>query len=229
MNVVAVQIDPADPRARPSDSPSGGGRWPTLARQGAGPGASSNADIGRMGLRAALRRHGAWLPVVAKAVAITASMLGLAAIGAVSILHGSGVDLAALDAASTAAADDLGGTWLKPSPAATAASSAARASVSGAAGAIAHPHERAREPSRGVTPDGKVVLNAATAEELTRLPGVGRRRADAIVKLRTRLKRFRRVSDLLRVRGIGVRSLRRMKPHLVLDPPADRAADGGAG
>ncbi len=71
----------------------------------------------------------------------------------------------------------------------------------------------------GLTEDGKVILNLASVAEFDRLPGVGKKRAEAIVKLRTRLKRFRRVSDLLRIRGIGIRSLRKMKPYLVLDPP----------
>jgi competence protein ComEA len=82
-----------------------------------------------------------------------------------------------------------------------------------------------KRPAPGLTEDGKVILNVAGAEALTRLPGVGARRAEAIVKLRQRLKRFRRPSDLLRVRGIGVRSLKRMLPHLVLDPPAEPKPD----
>jgi competence protein ComEA len=77
-----------------------------------------------------------------------------------------------------------------------------------------------------VTPDGKVILNTATVSDLDRLPGVGKRRAEQIIALRARLKRFRRVTDLLRVKGIGVRGLRRLKPHVVLDPPA--VSDGGA-
>ena len=54
-------------------------------------------------------------------------------------------------------------------------------------------HERhPQQPSRAsfdverrcITPDGKLVLNAATAEELTKLPHVGAKRAQAIVLLR---------------------------------------------
>ena len=60
------------------------------------------------------------------------------------------------------------------------------------------------------------------------LPGVGQRRAEAIVELRTRLKRFRRVQDLLRVKGIGPRSLKRLMPHMVLDAPAPVADAGGS-
>jgi competence protein ComEA len=62
-----------------------------------------------------------------------------------------------------------------------------------------------------------VVLNRADAAELRRLPGVGAKRAEAIVLLRQRLGRFRRPNELLRVKGIGPRTLERMLPHLVLD------------
>ncbi|MBN1916283.1 MAG: helix-hairpin-helix domain-containing protein [Verrucomicrobia bacterium] len=86
-----------------------------------------------------------------------------------------------------------------------------------------------------MTPDGKVVLNLANAEQLTRLPNVGPKRAQAILQLRARLKRFRRATNLLRVRGIGHKTLRRMLPYLVVDAPAaarapnDAGADGATG
>ena len=64
-----------------------------------------------------------------------------------------------------------------------------------------------------------MILNTANAEELKRLPGVGEKRAQLIINLRRRLQRFRRPTDLLRVRGIGPKTLRRMLPHLVVDPP----------
>jgi competence protein ComEA len=70
-----------------------------------------------------------------------------------------------------------------------------------------------------VTPDGRVVLNLATEAELVKLPGVGRKRAQAILRLRKRLRRFRSLRQLLRVRGIGFRLLKRIKKHVVLDPP----------
>jgi competence protein ComEA len=103
----------------------------------------------------------------------------------------------------------------------------------------AHAAERRRgEPSRdagadappsAVTADGRIVLNLAGADELRRLPGVGARRAEAILALRAKLRRFRRVSDLLRVRGIGVRSLKKIAPLVVLDPPPEPPTDAGSG
>ena len=53
----------------------------------------------------------------------------------------------------------------------------------------------ARAPSDGLTADGKVVLNRAGVDELRRIPGVGPKRAQAIVELRTKLGgRFKRLS-----------------------------------
>jgi len=70
-----------------------------------------------------------------------------------------------------------------------------------------------------VSSEGVVNLNTATAEELERLPGVGPTRAEAIVRLRTRVQRFGRVEDLTRVRGIGRATLRHMRPYLTLTGP----------
>lgn len=78
----------------------------------------------------------------------------------------------------------------------------------------------------GVTADGRIILNAAGEEDLTKLPGIGPSRARAIVALRQRLAKFRAVEDLLRVKGIGRKTLRRIKPNVVLDRPP--GADAGA-
>jgi competence protein ComEA len=88
------------------------------------------------------------------------------------------------------------------------------------------------EPGSGVMADGRVILNVASEEELTRLPGIGPSRARAIVALRQRLAKFRAVEDLLRVKGIGRKTLRRIKPNVVLDRPAvtaDLGLPGPAG
>lgn len=168
-----------------------------------------------------------WSPLVARTVSVAAGMLALAGIGAGATLAGDGFALSlppAEDATAVASAG-LSPAWLAPAPPV--------APKPAASGAIAHPHPPApssappppeKAPtSRGITADGKVVLNEASVEELTRLPGVGRKRAEAIVALRTRLKRFRKAAQLLRVRGIGIKSLRKMQPHLVLDWPREEA------
>jgi competence protein ComEA len=73
-----------------------------------------------------------------------------------------------------------------------------------------------------------VYVNHASVEELRRLPGVGPKRADAIVALRQRVGRFQRVEDLLRVKGVGRATLRKWRPLLRLDMPPVRERDAGA-
>lgn len=80
------------------------------------------------------------------------------------------------------------------------------------------PTDAGAAPTSGVSADGKVILNLASEEELRRLPSIGVTRAKAILALRTRLGRFSRVEDLLKVKGIGRRSLARLKPLVLIDP-----------
>ncbi|MBI4703118.1 MAG: helix-hairpin-helix domain-containing protein [Deltaproteobacteria bacterium] len=79
-----------------------------------------------------------------------------------------------------------------------------------------------------VTEDGRVVLNLAGKADLDRLPGIGEKRAQAIIALRHKLGRFRRPSDLLRIRGIGRRVLARIEPLVVVDAPSEPDAGAGA-
>jgi competence protein ComEA len=76
------------------------------------------------------------------------------------------------------------------------------------------------------SPEDPVVLNAAGVEELRRLPGIGDKRATAILELRAHLGRFRAIEDLLKVKGIGRATLRRLRPLVRLDPLPVR--DAGA-
>ncbi|MEM1030000.1 MAG: helix-hairpin-helix domain-containing protein [Myxococcota bacterium] len=84
------------------------------------------------------------------------------------------------------------------------------------------------EGPKATTADGKVILNRAGVRDLVRLPGVGPKRAEAILAVRKRLgDRFRSVRQLMRVRGIGPRSLKKLIPHITLDPPPPPAASVG--
>ena len=64
-----------------------------------------------------------------------------------------------------------------------------------------------------------VYLNHASIDELRRLPGVGPKRAEAILGLRQRLGRFQRVEDLLRVKGVGRGAVKKWRPLVRLDAP----------
>jgi len=78
------------------------------------------------------------------------------------------------------------------------------------------------------TSDDPVILNTANVDDLRRLPGIGEKRANAILALRSRLGgRFRAIEDLLKVKGIGRATLRRLRPLVRLDPAPESPPDGG--
>lgn len=66
--------------------------------------------------------------------------------------------------------------------------------------------------------DGVVNLNTAPPEVLALLPGVGPAKAGAIVVYRKR-RPFRTVDELVRIKGIGRKMVRRLRPHLAIAGP----------
>ena len=61
-------------------------------------------------------------------------------------------------------------------------------------------------------------LNRASAAELDALPGIGPVLAARIVEQRERGGTFRRLEDLMAVRGVGPRLLERLRPRVRLGP-----------
>ncbi|MFO7784078.1 MAG: ComEA family DNA-binding protein [Thermodesulfobacteriota bacterium] len=61
-----------------------------------------------------------------------------------------------------------------------------------------------------------VPVNRSSAEDLTALPGIGPGLAWALVEYREHANGFDRVEDLLRVHGIGPRTLELLKPHITV-------------
>jgi competence protein ComEA len=90
-----------------------------------------------------------------------------------------------------------------------------RAAILGLALILALPAGRARA-GKGV--DGVVNLNTAPAEVLSLLPGVGPAKAGAILLYRRR-RPFRTVDELVRIKGIGRKMVRRLRPHLAVAGP----------
>ena len=176
-----------------------------------------------------------------KASALLVAAAGLAIIGlAAEDRLPAARDSAAPGADSAAAkTTQLAGSWLAPNrhdddpqPVSAQAGVAYRApipphechcpcTVSSTPSAESRQGATLPNAARTLTADGKVILNAAGAAELERLPGVGSKRAQQILELRSQLRRFRKPTELLRIKGIGVKSLRKMLPHLVLDPPLE--------
>jgi len=62
----------------------------------------------------------------------------------------------------------------------------------------------------------KININTATAQELQKLSGIGQKRAEQIIECRERIGGFKSIDDLKQVSGIGVKTIEKLKPHLIL-------------
>jgi len=165
-------------------------------------------------------RASTWLPVALRIVAVAVALVVLAWVGRSAAAGPTTAGLAAADARDAAAAAPA-----NEAPTATPAANDPAAVLAGPAPAPA-PAPTTRGHASSTDP---VYLNHATVEELRRLPGVGPKRAEAILVLRQRLGRFQRVEDLLRVKGVGRGAVKKWRPLVRLDTPAaaDATGDGG--
>jgi len=79
-------------------------------------------------------------------------------------------------------------------------------------------------PAPETEPAKKVVnVNTASAGELTRLPRVGEKLADRIVAHRQKNGPFRRIEDLMEVKGIGEKMFQGLKPYVTISGPTTLA------
>ncbi len=54
-------------------------------------------------------------------------------------------------------------------------------------------------------------INTATEAQLVKLPGIGPKKARRIVETRKRLGGFKRVEDIMKVKGIGEKTFQRIR------------------
>lgn len=66
---------------------------------------------------------------------------------------------------------------------------------------------------------GTVNINQATSAEFARLPRVGAKLADRIVAHRTQHGAFKRVEDLMEVKGVGEKKFASLKSYLAVSGP----------
>jgi competence protein ComEA len=78
--------------------------------------------------------------------------------------------------------------------------------------------QAAQESARRTLPAAKatttvpVNLNTASSEQLETLPGIGKSTAERILEYRQKNGSFKKVEDLMNVRGVGEKSFLKLKP-----------------
>jgi competence ComEA-like helix-hairpin-helix protein len=73
--------------------------------------------------------------------------------------------------------------------------------------------------ARKQPPSKPIDLNVANAKELQGLPGIGAVTAQRIIEMRQKSGRFKRVEDLLAIRGISQKKLDALRPYVTIGPP----------
>ncbi len=62
----------------------------------------------------------------------------------------------------------------------------------------------------------KININTASVEELTKLKGIGVKKAKAIVEFRKKNGNFKKPEDIMLVKGIGKKTYERLKPYITV-------------
>ena len=90
------------------------------------------------------------------------------------------------------------------------------------------PASSAAPPSRtAATPvaaTAAVNLNTASSSELASLPGIGPKTAERILEYRQKNGPFKKLEELMNVRGLGEKTFLKLRPQLTIDAakPEDR-------
>ena len=75
---------------------------------------------------------------------------------------------------------------------------------------------RATAPKPAATAAAPINLNTATADQLATIPGIGEKTAALIIEYRQKNGSFKKVEDLMNVRGVGEKSFLKMKPLITV-------------
>ena len=85
-----------------------------------------------------------------------------------------------------------------------------------AAAPVASAQEKAEKAKPAASASTPINLNTATAAQLEKLPGIGARTAQLIVEHRQKNGNFKKVEELMNIKGIGEKSFLKIKPMVTV-------------
>lgn len=98
--------------------------------------------------------------------------------------------------------------------------------VAGAAPSAAAPQNKPPASKASPALTAPVNLNTATQAQLETLPGIGAATAKRILEYRQKSGSFKKIEELMNVKGIGEKSFLKLKPHVtVAAEKAERAGE----
>jgi competence protein ComEA len=75
-----------------------------------------------------------------------------------------------------------------------------------------------KKSTKKILPAEKSInINTASLEDFIKLPGIGPKTAQSILDLRTKMGNFKKVDDLLKVKGIGNTKLNNIKKYIFIE------------
>ena len=86
----------------------------------------------------------------------------------------------------------------------------------GVAAPAAQNAPRRPTPAAKALASGPLNLNTATVAQLETLPGIGKSTAERILEYREKSGGFKKIEDLMNVRGIGEKSFLKLKPLVIV-------------
>jgi len=86
--------------------------------------------------------------------------------------------------------------------------------------------DKAKPAAKAAAPAAASVnLNSATQAQLETLPGVGAATAKRIIEYRQKSGGFKKVEELMNVKGIGEKAFLKLKPYITVAASAGAATD----